>query len=338
MHDIETPESLAWAELQRRGSIRPRYLRDLQDEISAELARCFDPLVHEQDIRPYGAIVAREMPHLERLGRIVDTAGLTREVMASLADGRHSLVLVVKGQAPQLLLLHERMDTDQDYASHAVWVDGLIICNDGSGTVRIVTDSSVTVVEGRRWIVKDLVFEAAEDITQVVPAADGAVVRRLLELSHHRISAHKFGATLLYVLTEQPLTLRRRDAGIDMTTLDLSVLNAADEPLLLHQARYRDGALLVGRDGRLLAVNVILRPTRASEQAVAVTKGTRHTSAARHTYDCPDMLAFVVSTDGPVTVFCDGQRIADLKRAAFKKTGDTIAGLAAARRGEGIKN
>ena len=51
-----------------------------------------------------------------------------------------------------------------------------------------------------------------------------------------------------------------------------------------------------------------------------------------------DMLAFVVSTDGPVTVFCDGQRIADLKRAAFKKTGETIDGLAAQRRAERIRN
>jgi len=334
MDDKESPESLAWAELQRRGSIRPRYLKNLEEEVASELARCLDPVVHEHDIRPYGAIVAREAPHLERLGRIVDTTGLSREVIRSLADGRHSLVLVVKGLAPQLLLLHERMDTDQDYASHAVWVDGVIICNDGSGIVRIVTDSSVTMVEGRRWIAKDLVFEAADDIVQVVPAADGEVVRRLLELSHHRISPNKFGATLLYLLTAQPVTLRCRDEGVDVTTLNLSVLNAADEPLLLHQARYRDGALLVGRDGRLLAVNVILRPTRASEQAVSVIKGTRHTSAARHTYDCPDTLAFVVSTDGPVTVFCDGQRIADLKRAAFRKTANTIEGLAAQRRAE----
>jgi len=334
MSDSESPEALAWAELLRRGSIRPRYLRHLEDEVGSELARCLDPFVHEQDIRPYGAIVAREMPHLQRLGRIVDTTGLSREVIRSLADARHSLVLVVKGQSPQLLLLHERMDTDQDYASHAVWVDGVIICNDGSGTVRIVTDSSVTMVEGRRWIAKDLVYEAADDIVQVVPAADGEVVRRLLELSHHRISANRFGATLLYQLTEQPVTLRRRDEGIDVTTLHLSVLDAGDEPLLLHQARYRDGALLISRDGRLLAVNVILRPTRASEEAVVATKGTRHTSAARHTYDCPDMLAFVVSTDGPVTVFSDGQRIADLKRAAFKKTSETIDGLAALRREE----
>lgn len=334
MNDIESPQSLAWAELQRRSSIRPRYLKGLQPEISTELSRCLEPFVHELQIRPYGAIVAREMPHLERFGRIVDTTGLDVDVIASLADGRHTLMLVVKGNAPQLLLLHERMDTDQDYASHAVWVDGLIICNDAAGTVRIVTDSSVTMVEGRRWFMKDMVYEAAEDIIQVVPAAEPAVVRRLLELSHHRISPNRFGATLLYVLTDQPLTMRRRDGGIDVTTLNLSVLNAADEPLMLHQARYRDGALLVRRDGRLLAVNVILRPTRESEQAVPVTKGTRHTSAARHTYDCPDMLAFVVSTDGPVTVFCDGQRIADLKRAAFKKTNDTIDGLAAQRREE----
>jgi DNA integrity scanning protein DisA with diadenylate cyclase activity len=65
------------------------------------------------------------------------------------------------------------------------------------------------------------------------------------------------------------------------------------------------------------------------EQAVAAMKGTRHTSAARHTYDCPDVLAFVVSADGPVTVFSDGQRIADLRTSErlVPKTSDAIAAL-----------
>jgi DNA integrity scanning protein DisA with diadenylate cyclase activity len=329
--DTESPESLAWAELQRRGSIRPRYLRALEAEIAAELARCLDPFVHEQDIRPYGAIVVRETPHFDRLGRILDTAGLPDEEIRSLADGIHSVMVIVKGEAPRLLLLTESMDTDQDYASHAVWVDGLIICNDGRGVVRIVTDSSVTLVEGRRWIAKDLVYEAAEDIVQVVPAARLDVVRRLLELAHHQISPKRVGATLLYALTANVDAPRRRDDGIAVGGLGLSVLNESDEPLLLHQARYRDGALLIGHDGRLLAVNVILRPTRDSEQAVPATKGTRHTSAARHTYDCPDVLAFVISTDGPVTVFSDGQRIADLKARGVRKTEDAIAALAAKR-------
>jgi len=334
--DAESPEALAWAELQRRGSIRERYTRGLEDAIAAELARCLDPFVHEQAVRPYGVMIAREMPHVERLGRLIATADVPDPVVRSMADGVHSVVLLVKDEPPRLLLLHERMDSDQDYASHAVWVDGIIVCNDAKGVVRIVTDSSVTVVEGRRWTRKDMVYEAIEDIAQVVPAADTTVVRRLLELSHHRFSPNGVGATLVYALMERLDAGRWRDQGVDVGPLNLSVLNVSDEPLLLHQARYRDGALLIGHDGRLLAVNVILRPTRASEQAVAATKGTRHTSAARHTYDCPDVLAFVVSTDGPVTVFSDGQRIADLKRQAQPKTAAGIESLIAARRRHGV--
>jgi hypothetical protein len=337
VHEPETPESLAWAELQRRGSIRPRYLKELRDEVSAELARCLDPFIHEQYIRPYGAIVSRETPHLDRLGKLVPTDGLDADVIRSLADGRHSVVLNVKGEPPRLLLLNESMDTDQDYASHAVWVDGVIICNDANGNVRIVTDSSVTLVEGRRWIAKDLVFEVAEDIVDVVPASDIHVVRRLLELTHHRISPYRVGATLVYLLQDRVRPTKRRDVGVALAALGLSVLNETDEPLWLHQVRYRDGALLVGHQGRLLAANVILRSSRASEQAVPSIGGTRHTSAARHTYDCPDVLAFVVSTDGPVTVFSDGKRIAELKVAnppVPPKTPARIAELTALRRAE----
>ena len=97
---------------------------------------------------------------------------------------------------------------------------------------------------------------------------------------------------------------------------------------MLHQARYRDGALLIGSTtGRLLAANVILRPERPGEQAVLTLRGTRHASAARHTADCPDVLAFVVSADGPVTVFSDGQRVADLKERAAPKTREFVEAL-----------
>jgi len=67
-------------------------------------------------------------------------------------------------------------------------------------------------------------------------------------------------------------------------------------------------------------------------------RGTRHTSAARHTYDCPDVLAFVVSTDGPVTVFSDGRRIAELKADPqfAHKTTATIQALLEKRRVESV--
>ena len=263
--------------------MRSRYLHGLEEEVAAELARCLDPFIFEQTIRPYGAIVAREMPHLERLGRVVNTTDLPPEVIRSLADGRSTFVLVVKGEPLRLLLTDERMDTDQDYASHAAWVDGLIICNDVEGVVRIVTVSSITLVEGRRWIAKDLVFEAVEDVMEVVPASNSEVVRRLLEIAHHRISPYRLGAILIYLLEETPRPSKRRDEGISLVTLGVSVLNDSEEPLLLQQVRYRDGAVLIDRGGRLLARNVILRPTKASEQAVPPMRGDApHVGGAAH--------------------------------------------------------
>lgn len=312
--DPNSPQAIVWAELQRRGSINPRYLTDLEAEISAELVRCFEPVIHEQDVRPYGAIVAREPPNLAQLGRILPTDGLRDDVIHSLADGRQSLTVVVKGQPPQVVLLNEPMDTEQDFASHAVWVDGVIVANDSRGVVRIVTDSSITVVQGRRWMTKDLVYEAAEDIMQIVPSADPRVVRKLLELTHHRISPARIGATILYRLSDAAAPTKGRDAGVALAGVGLSVLDDAEHPIFVHLARYHDGALLVGRDGRLEAVNVIIRPSSASERAVPAMKGTRHTSAARHSHDVADVLAFVVSTDGPVTVFSGGHRVADLKK------------------------
>jgi DNA integrity scanning protein DisA with diadenylate cyclase activity len=340
MHDPESPEALAWGELQRRGSIRPRYVKGLESEVASELARCFDPYIFEQSIRPYGAIVARETPQLDRLGRLIDVEGLDPEVIRSLADGQTSFVLVTKGEPLRLLVMHGALDTDQDYASHAVWVDGVIICNDDDGAVRIVTDSSVTLVEGRRWIAKDLVFEAAEDILDFVPASNPEVVRRLLELAHHRISPRGVGATLLYQLEDNPRPTHRRDDGVPLQRLGLSIFDPQEASLVLHQVQYRDGAVLVSRGGQLIATNVILRPTKASERTVPATGGTRHTSAARHTYDCPDVLAFVVSIDGPVTVFSDGKRIADLKAAAARvppKTSERIAELCLLRKVELIQ-
>lgn len=310
---VDSAEALAWAEFRRHVSIGHKYLAGVEAEFCEELARCLDPHVHERRIRSYGAIVCRELPELAHLGRIVDTTDMHSEVIRSCADGRKAVALVVPGEPLRLLAFHEEADTEQDYASRATWIEGLIVCNDEDGTVRIVTDASVTIVEGRRWITKDLVFEAAEGVAGTVPAADSVTVRRLLELCHHRISPGKMGATLIYLLTDEADGPHRRDVGVDLRSLGLTIREPEHEHLILHQLKHRDGAVVFGRDGRLFRVNVILEASAASTRRVASYGGTRHTSAARHSYDRPDVLAFVVSSDGLVTVFSDGRRISELR-------------------------
>lgn len=108
-------------------------------------------------------------------------------------------------------------------------------------------------------------------------------------------------------LTEQQAS-DYQTAGTTISDLGLNVRRMEDWPSIEHQLRHSDGAAVVHAGGLLLRRGVILNATQVSQERVKVDGGTRHNSAARHTYDRPDLLAAVVSSDGPVTIFSDGVR------------------------------
>jgi len=53
--------------------------------------------------------------------------------------------------------------------------------------------------------------------------------------------------------------------------------------------------------------------SEASKRLIEARAGTRHTSAQRFSYDFAKGIIFVVSSDGPVTVFSDGMSVTDLE-------------------------
>ena len=71
-----------------------------------------------------------------------------------------------------------------------------------------------------------------------------------------------------------------------------------------------DLATLVSVDGTVTQFGVGLRSSEESEAAVHLDAGMRHRSAARYTWDHHHTVAFVVSEDGPVTLFRRGSNIA----------------------------
>ena len=307
-------DASAWAELARRSSLRARAdVRNVRTELSHELALCLEPEVHENLIRPYGAIVCAEMPNVGSAEGSLPRVSLAEPVLRTVADGRHGFALVVKDQPLDLVLFESPKATDDDLAEVATRLKGIVVCNDAHGVVRIVTHDSVTLIEGRRWLARDLVRNVCHDISRIVPAANPAILGRLLAFCHREISASEHGAILLYVLTNQDDGSAYRESGIDIRELRLSIRDDEHNALIAHQVTYRDGALLFDPDGILITVNLILQPSGSSERAVGSIGGTRHTSAARHTYDCPNILAFVVSADGPVRVFSDGKEVGKLK-------------------------
>jgi hypothetical protein len=74
-----------------------------------------------------------------------------------------------------------------------------------------------------------------------------------------------------------------------------------------------DRAALVDRDGKVTVVGVGLRSSDRSVSLVDSTGGTRHTSARRFSFDEPAVISFVVSADGPVSVFSDGAAAATVR-------------------------
>ena len=69
-------------------------------------------------------------------------------------------------------------------------------------------------------------------------------------------------------------------------------------------------ATLVSAEGDVGMLGVGLHSSVESESAIHIEEGMRHRSAARYTWDHHHTVAFVVSEDGPVTLFRHGTPIA----------------------------
>jgi hypothetical protein len=113
----------------------------------------------------------------------------------------------------------------------------------------------------------------SRDISRIAPVAHPPVLAALLDFCHHRISPARHGATLLYVLTDQDDGSAHRDEGIDIRSLRPSIVRPANQPLIAHQVRYRDGAVVFDPDGTLLNVNVFLLTRAPGSGYLAMDRG-----------------------------------------------------------------
>jgi hypothetical protein len=71
-----------------------------------------------------------------------------------------------------------------------------------------------------------------------------------------------------------------------------------------------DLATVLDDEGNARAMGVGLRSTASADLLVSDRRGMRHRSGRRFSFDHPQAIVFVISEDGPVTVFSDGAEIA----------------------------
>ena len=130
----------------------------------------------------------------------------------------------------------------------------------------------------------------------------------LLDLVAHVLGPRSVGATLVWLADWERSGCETSLPEGGSTPL-LSLTERAHDGAVTNLLQQHDGAALVSPDGALWWVGAELRGATITDDVEPAVGGMRHRSAARFSRLRPDAWVFVISHDGPVSVFVDGRDV-----------------------------
>lgn len=290
----------------------------LGDLLLEELDHARHPEVHEGLLARYGALVLAEgaelWPGAKAAPEVVELGPGALELGRRLADGRAAFLLRSGRREPGVVFFDRSLEYESSLVDLQRGSGAIVVQRAGSGLVRAVSEDGIVTWDSIRWTFKPLAAHYAPPIRRLVPGACTAVLDGLLELCVHWLSAGHVGATLVWVLdADEPGARPGLDLRSSVPAPELSVARDEHFPGLLSAASQMDRAIVVGARGRVRHFGVGLRSSDRASKLIAPVGGTRHTSARRYSFDDPASVVFVVSQDGPVTVFRGGASAAELR-------------------------
>ena len=146
------------------------------------------------------------------------------------------------------------------------------------------------------------------------PSALWHTILSLLRLTYYFLSSHNIGGTLVWRVrgTSQETLKGVSECGLDLSDLDLNVTDESSYPILEHLLRHNDGATIIGPGGTVEYLGVHLVYGDETANLIDAEGGTRHTSAKRFAFEHDETLVFVVSQDGPVSIYSDGYKVTEM--------------------------
>ena len=293
-----------WPELRADGLFAA--VRGLERECFAELSIGMT-LAQGAKRCPYCVLITSGPPE-SSIGEMI-TNDLDEHEVRRAADGHTLLVSRCPGGPPRLLQLRAPIHDDRECEALACETSGVLIRADDGGRMSVFTPDAASYLQGQHMWTRPHMNGILEALTSAAPTANSATLQSLAHLAYWDISPAGVGATLISELTRATPD-RAGFGGVPVESLRLNVNESAHRSGILHQVHYRDGAAVFDSHGTLRRAGVILVSSAAAVASVGpVTGGSRHHSAAWHSYDCPDVLCFVISRASHVTVFSGGRDV-----------------------------
>lgn len=185
----------------------------------------------------------------------------------------------------------------------------------GDGKVKVFLPDFMAVHDRNTWRARPYSRRMAEPLRSAHRLTSG-VGDRILDLAVHVLSPANVGATIVWLL--KPDTATTKSLGVDhrRDIESLSVTHMRSLAAVRSLCSQNDRAVVVDVDGNVIAYNVEL--VWPPGPALQVEGGTRHNSAANASKADADAVFFVVSSDGPVSLFFSGQRIASFESGSVQ--------------------
>jgi DNA integrity scanning protein DisA with diadenylate cyclase activity len=201
--------------------------------------------------------------------------------------------------------------SERDLVVLATVLDATIVQRHPAGSVRIVGPFGVLRWDGFSWHREPPAHTWIDAVAVSAPHGDAGVIQDLLKFAIHDLGSMRIGALLIYRPHDDP------GPPVEVrlpTPPPLRITTATHLAPLRHALAQVDGAAVFDADGVLRQLGVRLVPSNHAEQTVEPIGGTRHTSARRYSLDDPLATVVAISDDGPVSVFRNGEILANSNR------------------------
>lgn len=294
----------------------------LSPDFASEAKYALYPPVHERSVPVFGAMtttpygswsedvlwVQMRLPlglpvdDLSRVGAVPDLSSARQ-----LCDGYNTFLFAERSES-QNILGFRRPVTELDLVDLQFDHGISTVQRTGDGKVKLFLPEFLAVHDRNVWSVRPYSRQMVDPINSATGSQAG---RKLLDLAVHVLSPANVGATLVWLLDDDALD--STCFGIEHA-VDLEPFNAV-APVAFAALRslcaQNDRAVMISERGLALRYGVELRSR--PESAVKTDGGTRHNSAASASNEEPRAAFFVVSQDGPVSVFFRGRKIASFQ-------------------------
>jgi len=291
--------------------------------------------VHEGIRPPYGALITTR-DGIAKLEVTPESGDPT--LLRPFADGQTALLLRDAGQADAGRIMRVELFDELAALRLARLTNGTVVQRHESGTITVTDEHAIFINEMFDWrkrpVASDWMFEA-RDYLGLSGELQMGLFARLLDFCFHQLSPRRIGATLVLKLFggEGHAEFQLDHEGYE-APLAVNFMRDSDSQVMSTFLRIVDGACIVELDGRLSRTQAKLAVEKSTSALLGPDKGMRHSSAKWFSFKHPAVVVFVVSADGPVSIYSDGlsmnlhERFDNPEPSAMTISRDQVDGLA----------